>query len=100
MARLRRSRRIRRTRKGIEVLLPDEERELVGVEVDPEAPVPEGPHLHAEQRHQSGCSIVAHSPCSWRRNTSISADSRLPDDTTARPLWWTSSMSLVAFSFE
>jgi len=47
--------------------------------------------------HQS-CCMVAHRPCSWRRKTSSSAFSRGPLDTTALPLWWTSSMSLVAFS--
>src|SRR5439155_7236617 len=46
--------------------------------------------------HQS-CCMVAQRPCSWRRKTSSSAFSRGPLDTTALPLWCTSSMSLVAF---
>ena len=48
--------------------------------------------------HQSSCCIVAHRPCSCSRNTSISAFSRVPLATTARPLWCTSSISSVAFS--
>src|SRR5438132_579476 len=35
--------------------------------------------------HPSLCCIVAHSPCSWRRNTSSSARSRPPLDTMALP---------------
>jgi len=42
--------------------------------------------------------IVAHSPCACRRDTSNSHRSRGPVETTARPLWCTSSISLVAFS--
>ena len=48
-------------------------------------------------RHQS-CRMVAHRPCSWSRKTSSSAFSRVPLETTARPLWWTSSISSVAFA--
>ncbi len=65
------------------------------LEAGPDAAVTvarETPPRHPER------SMVAHSPCSWSRKTSSSARSRGPELTTARPLWWTSSMSLVALS--
>ena len=52
----------------------------------------------ADHRAHSSCSSVAHRPCSWSRNTCISACSRVPLATTARPFWCTSSISAVAFS--
>ena len=39
------------------------------------------------QDHGLSCCMVAQRPCPCSRNTSISAFSRAPDDTTARPLW-------------
>ena len=41
---------------------------------------------------------VAQSPCACSRATSCSAFSRVPDETTALPSWWTCSMSSVAFA--
>jgi hypothetical protein len=44
------------------------------------------------------CRIVAQRPYEWSRETSCSAFSRVPDETTAFPSWCTWSMSSVAFS--
>ncbi len=54
----------------------------------------------SRSKPHSSCSSVAHRPCSWRRKTCISERSRVSLATTALPLWWTSSISSVAFSSE
>src|SRR5215207_6260218 len=52
------------------------------------AGAPPAPHL--------SCCMVAHRPAACSRATSTSILSLPPLDTTALPLWWTSSISLVA----
>ena len=46
---------------------------------------------------RQSCCIVAQRPCAWRRETSSSAFSCVPDDTTALPSLCTWSMSVVAW---
>ena len=43
-------------------------------------------HAAARAAEHQSCRMVAHSPCSCRRKTSSSAFSRVPLETTARPL--------------
>ena len=54
-------------------------------------------HASAPATHES-CSMVAHKPCSCSRDTSSSAFSCDPDDTMARPFWWTSSIIFSALA--
>ena len=75
--------------------LPDQ-LTLAVVELELVAPVAKERRAAAE--HRQSCLMVAHSPCSCSRKTSSSAFSRVPLETTARPLWWTSSISSVAFA--
>ena len=63
------------------------------VEPAPARPL-DGGSGHAQR---SFCN-VAHSPWACRRDTSNSQRSRGPEETTARPFWCTSSISLVALS--
>ena len=49
--------------------------------------------------HQDCCSRVAQRPYPCSVVASSSIRSRGPDETTARPLWWTSSISFSALSF-
>ena len=76
--------------------LPDQ-LALAGVELELVAPVAQDARGAAERPRQS-CLMVAHRPCSCRRKTSSSAFSRVPEETTARPLWCTSSISSVALA--
>ena len=62
-------------------------RPVVVAEIEKVATVPVSPDDSARQEGaQLSCSMVAHKPCSWRRNTSSSAFSLGPCDTTAFPL--------------
>ena len=88
------------------------ERRLLGVQRLPELIRERGEdvalllrQVHAERAvaprldpapHGQSCCIVAQRPCAWRRETSSSDFSRVPDDTTAFPSLCTWSMSLVA----
>ena len=65
-----------------------------------ELPTTVGADPPLRARAHQDCSIVAQRPWLCRRVTSPSAFSREPLETTALPLWWTSSISLVAFSSE
>ena len=58
---------------------------LVRAQLDLVAPRPSAPGPVAVEQHGQSCCIVAQSPCSCSRNTSSSAFSRVPLDTTARP---------------
>ena len=74
---------------------------LLGREVDLDATVAAPDRRLGAEDHTPpylSCCIVAHKPCSWRRKTSTSAFSLGPLETTALPLWCTSSISFVAFS--
>ncbi len=67
---------------------------------EPHAKPPVAASLDPPAQHPQSCCMVAQRPLACRRETSSSAFSRVPDETTALPSLCTCSMSFVAFAWE